>query len=435
MEDVGVPGPGIPRLRADAQRAARLPCHARRLGRIPGAAPHLATRHPPPAPRSHMHRGGPGRPLPGGAGPRRDGHRRARGRHRSASCPGGAGRAGRAPGDALDQDGPRPARDPQPGQGPVTGAEPVIVAVDLGTSVLKVALVAADGSIRGEARRAYPTEADPATHAAEQRPEDWWSALIEATAGSIDADVAAICVVGQGPTMVPVDERGRRPIRRSPGSTVDRPPRRPSSGGDRARRLEPRHPAGGPLARARSGRRGANPLVPQHVGGRDRGSPMWPATRAGSAVLPDRGRLAGTGLAVERLPPVVDTGVVVGGLTSFAATELGLAPGIPVVAGTNDAFASFLGAGLLSVATPSIRAGPAVAWPSGTGRSRCPARGSRRRHCRTAGRRRRDDNHRPRPRLAGRRRPRWRGGRDPPRRGGRHTAWLRWTRVPAVPRR
>ena len=70
----------------------------------------------------------------------------------------------------------------------MTEAEPVILAVDLGTSELKVGLVAADGAIRGEARRAYPTEADPATHAAEQRPEDWWSALIEATAGSTDAD-------------------------------------------------------------------------------------------------------------------------------------------------------------------------------------------------------------------------------------------------------
>ncbi len=41
------------------------------------------------------------------------------------------------------------------------------------------------------------------------------------------------------------------------------------------------------------------------------------------------------------------TGAIVGELTSAAADALGLDPGIPVVGGTVDAFASYLGAGLL----------------------------------------------------------------------------------------
>ena len=55
---------------------------------------------------------------------------------------------------------------------------------------------------------------------------------------------------------------------------------------------------------------------------------------------------AATGLDIERRPPGVAMGDVVGRLTATAAEALGLRPGIPVAGGTNDAFASYLGAGL-----------------------------------------------------------------------------------------
>jgi xylulokinase len=63
--------------------------------------------------------------------------------------------------------------------------------------------------------------------------------------------------------------------------------------------------------------------------------------------VPDRALVASSGVPVDRLPLPARTGDVVGTLTSTAADALGLRAGIPVVGGTVDAFASYLGAGLL----------------------------------------------------------------------------------------
>jgi xylulokinase len=64
-------------------------------------------------------------------------------------------------------------------------------------------------------------------------------------------------------------------------------------------------------------------------------------------VHPDLERAATTGLRVDRVPPRVRSGTVLGPLLSGPAAELELPAGIPVVAGMADAHASFLGAGLL----------------------------------------------------------------------------------------
>jgi xylulokinase len=49
---------------------------------------------------------------------------------------------------------------------------------------------------------------------------------------------------------------------------------------------------------------------------------------------------------MDRRPPPVAVGSIVGTLTDDASRALGLRAGIPVAGGTNDAFASYLGAGL-----------------------------------------------------------------------------------------
>ena len=55
---------------------------------------------------------------------------------------------------------------------------------------------------------------------------------------------------------------------------------------------------------------------------------------------------ARAGLDERAAPPPVRAGTVIGGLRPDAAMELGLPAGLPVVAGVNDAIATFLGAGL-----------------------------------------------------------------------------------------
>ncbi len=256
----------------------------------------------------------------------------------------------------------------------MTESDPVILAVDLGTSELKVGLVAADGTILGEAREPCPTEVDRGTHAAEQDPTDWWLALVDTLLVdlawvSARSSIAAICVVGQGPTMVPVEPKGHRT---HPAITwLDGRPAAEAPGLERAtglagwslgilpaaRWLERHDPAA--AARTRW-------YLNAWEWAAFRLTEVAATTRSLGQVLPDRARLSAAGLAVERLPPVVETGSIVGALLPAAAADLGVAAGIPVVAGTNDAFASFLGAGLLergdAVDTGGTSGGLAVYW-------------------------------------------------------------------------
>ena len=64
-------------------------------------------------------------------------------------------------------------------------------------------------------------------------------------------------------------------------------------------------------------------------------------------VVADPDLVAAVGVPADRLPPLSAAGRVVGGLTATAADALGLAIGVPVVGGMVDAFASYIGAGLV----------------------------------------------------------------------------------------
>ena len=64
--------------------------------------------------------------------------------------------------------------------------------------------------------------------------------------------------------------------------------------------------------------------------------------------IPDVALVAAAGIPSDRLPPPSPSGEIIGRLTDTAADALGLRPGIPVVGGMVDAFASYLGAGLLA---------------------------------------------------------------------------------------
>jgi xylulokinase len=83
--------------------------------------------------------------------------------------------------------------------------------VDLGTSALKVVAVAADGALRGAARREYSTSR-PEPAAAEQDPRHWWSAL-DCALNDLAHDVSPASWAGLGlsamlPTLVELDEDG-----------------------------------------------------------------------------------------------------------------------------------------------------------------------------------------------------------------------------------
>jgi xylulokinase len=254
----------------------------------------------------------------------------------------------------------------------VTAAELAILAIDLGTTEIKAGLVAADGTMLAFARAAVALDVDPSTGRAEQDPEAWWTGIrtvMSELMAAGDVAVAAICCVGQGPTMAPMDGSGRAT---HPALTW----------------MDGRPAVEASAIEAATGLTGWALGVLPGAGWLERHEPAaaertrwylnaweWAILRlTGVAVrtrslgqsLPERADAEAAGLVGERLPPVEPVGSIVGVLTATAAAELGLRVGTPVVAGTVDSFASFHGAGLTdpgdAVDTGGTSGGLAVYW-------------------------------------------------------------------------
>src|SRR6266545_662414 len=91
--------------------------------------------------------------------------------------------------------------------------EKLILAVDLGTSAMKVALITVSGRVLG-------WEAEPVRllltpdGGAEQSPEEWWQAFLSAAGRLIQrqqdvaANVIAVCCSTQGEGTIAVDKQG-----------------------------------------------------------------------------------------------------------------------------------------------------------------------------------------------------------------------------------
>jgi len=228
-----------------------------------------------------------------------------------------------------------------------------VLGIDLGTTQAKAGLITLDGTPLGMGRAAYPVLM-PLAGRAEQDPADWWSAIRQAVSEAVGAAgsrprVRAICVVGQGPTTVCVA---------ADGSTV-RPAitwldtRAVPIAGELAERLGVPSWQLGPLPHERwlaehepqAHARTAVFLLPwdwlamRLTGDAIRSVPPVSAHPADSVIAAGGGDPRRFGRVVEWATPV-------GELLPGPATDLGLTPGIPVIAGGNDALASFHGAGM-----------------------------------------------------------------------------------------
>lgn len=231
--------------------------------------------------------------------------------------------------------------------------ERLVLGLDLGTTEVKAGLVAADGRLVSLARAGYGQDSPNERGWSEQDPGAWWSAVIGAVRGlhlTDTMDIAAIGVDGHGPTLVAVDARGE--ATRPAITFLD------SRAGGEAQEL-------GAVTGVRGWGLGGLPAalwLERHEPLAAAGTRWYLATWEWLALrlsgvaasplvpdqrVPDRALVAAAGVPTDRLPPAVRTGDVVGALTETAADALGLRAGIPVVGGTVDAFASYLGAGLL----------------------------------------------------------------------------------------
>ncbi|HEY3165056.1 MAG TPA: FGGY-family carbohydrate kinase [Candidatus Limnocylindrales bacterium] len=231
--------------------------------------------------------------------------------------------------------------------------EAAVLSIDLGTTEVKAGLVGLDGRLLGLARAGYATDVDPATGRAEQDPDAWWGAIGLAVR-ELDrlgaGDVVAIGLDGHGPTLVAVDEAGRptHPAiiwqdTRSTGEAValaDATGLRGWSlaGLPAALWLERHDPA---AAAATCWYLATWDFLALRLTG------IAGTSLVDGQPFPDVGTLDDAGLAGRKVPPPVRAGSVVGLLAIEAAATLGLRPGIPVVAGIVDAWASFHGAGMV----------------------------------------------------------------------------------------
>ncbi|HYO44822.1 MAG TPA: FGGY-family carbohydrate kinase [Candidatus Limnocylindrales bacterium] len=214
-----------------------------------------------------------------------------------------------------------------------------VLGIDLGTSEAKAALVALDGRLLGVGRGTYPTDVG-ADGRAEQDPRDWWAAIASAVGGVAgdvaEAEVLAICCVGQGPTLTAVDADAA-PVR--PALTWQ--DRRAGAGGygllPRMAWLARDDPDGAARARWL--------LASWDAAG------LWLSGEAATTVQGHEAaltedELVAAGVRTESVPPALAFGSRLGSLRPTVAAALGLQPGTPVVAGVNDGTASMLGAGL-----------------------------------------------------------------------------------------
>ena len=270
----------------------------------------------------------------------------------------------------------------------MTSADEYLVALDLGTSGLKVAVTTPRGEIVGWSAEGYPLHV-LGGGGVEQDPEDWWRAIVRGTrralgaAGADPARVVGVACSSQWSGTVPVDERGR-PLMRAI-IWMD------SRGAEQVRRITRGFPAvqGYGLAKLaawvrRSGgapahhgkdtvahilyvrdrlpdvyRRAAKFLEPRdwvnlRLSGRLASSPdaaslLWATDiRDVDAVRYDDRLLGLAGLDRDKLPDLVPTATVLGNLRPEAAAELGLPETAQVVSGAPDVMASAIGAGTVA---------------------------------------------------------------------------------------
>jgi xylulokinase len=247
--------------------------------------------------------------------------------------------------------------------------------IDLGTSAVKALVVGVDGTVRGAGSAEFPT-LRPQPGWAEQDPDAWWQATIEAVRQAIgwsgQATIAGIGFSGQMhgaaflgendkplyPAVIWADQRssrqaaeitakvGAEPLIEIAGSPVVTGfmaatavwmREEKSSVWWRTRRL---------LSPKDEVRRRVTGMAATDPGDGSATLLFDARWRNWSPAILDAAEIAGIVLA-----PVKPSGAMAGNVTAEAAAELGVVAGTPVVTGTGDAPSGLLGAGIVDPAT------------------------------------------------------------------------------------
>lgn len=253
-------------------------------------------------------------------------------------------------------------------QGP---ADQVWLGIDLGTQSARVLAVAGDGSVLARSGVALTSQRDEGRH--EQRPEDWWSAVVRAAqvvTREIDGrQVGAVSVCGTSGTVLFVESTADEPARPVTPALMYDDGRAAEYAVRASEQPAPGWAAGGARPQASWGLAKALWLL-EHadvpstarlahqvdlVTSRLVGTPVatdWSnALKSGVDLTTGdwpRETLASLGLPAERLPDVVAPGTVLGEVRRATAELTGIPEGTPVAAGLTDGCAAQVSAGALS---------------------------------------------------------------------------------------
>ncbi len=259
------------------------------------------------------------------------------------------------------------------------------LAIDLGTSGLKVGLVSLAGSVIWTAGAELKTSL-LAGGGAEQDAEEWWRLIRDASRSAIASRavrpeaVVAVSVTGQWASTVPVadsghpvgpcvlwmDSRGAAHARQRFGGPVSGYSPRPLLTWVRLTGGAPSTSGADPIGHmlylthqrpdiASAARWYLEPV--DYVSMRFTGSALASHASMTAAWLTDNRRLDRldyddrlvklAGIDGGKLPPLRPTGTVIGAVTDDVAADLGLGPGVAVIAGTPDLHSAAAGTGTL----------------------------------------------------------------------------------------
>lgn len=274
---------------------------------------------------------------------------------------------------------------------------PQVLAIDLGTSGMKAALVAADGTVTGWAEHPVPLLVLPGG-GAEQDPRAWWAALIEVVAelGRAHPEqlraVTTVCSSTQGEGTIAVDAagepltnciswldmRGAAHLRRQfggfpayQGMSVRRMLRwlrltggmpSPTGKDPAAHMLLVRDAMPEVYARTATFLNALDwinlKLTGRTVATVDSILTSWVTdNRRPDRIRYSRPLVADCGIDADKLPPIVACTEVIGTLAPAAAAQLGLPASVQVVAGAIDNTAAAIGAGTTADNDPHLYLG------------------------------------------------------------------------------
>ncbi len=232
------------------------------------------------------------------------------------------------------------------------------LSADIGTSSLKAALISVEGEALAFVREPYPAER---VLSGRVLASDWETAFRRAVGALLGAagdrvEIAAVCISGNGPTLVPVAYDGRTlpPLHWHDGRKAP-----PTGAGGQPSLFLPH--AAWLLREDPAAYRSTHYLI---------STQEWLSHRLGAdpvTVLPaaaygpyywDDGQCAAYGLDPTKFPPMVVQGDLIGRVSAAGAAEVpGLSAGIPIVAGGPDFIMALVGVGAVENGVVCDRAG------------------------------------------------------------------------------